>query len=158
MSSQEEGVQLVEVQESHLEVFFRNQQDTEANDLAKVFPRDRDDFEAHWARIMSNPKTIARTILYDDEVAGNINAFWIESELYVGYWIDRAHWGKGIATKALSGILKIVESRPIWARVATGNAGSIRVLERNGFVKIGEEESPETERYAACVEGIYRLD
>ncbi len=146
------------MQRAHLEVFFQNQQDTEANDLAKVFPRDRDDFEAHWGRIMDDRETIARSIVYEGEVVGNINAFWVESEMNVGYWIEKVHWGKGIATRALRGLLEIVETRPIIARVAMGNAGSIRVLESNGFVKIAEEDSPGTDRYAACREGVFRLD
>ncbi len=146
------------MQRAHLEVFFLNQQDTEANDLAKVFPRDRDDFEAHWVRIMDDPETIARSIVYEGMVVGNINAYWVESQMNVGYWIDKAHWGKGIATRALRGLLEIVETRPIIARVAMGNAGSIRVLESNGFVKIAEEDSPGTDRYAPCREGVFRLD
>ncbi len=157
MSSHTGTVELVKVQRAHLEVFFRNQQDTEANDLAKVFPRDRDEFEAHWARIMDDPETIARSIVYEGEVVGNINAFWVESQMNVGYWIDKAHWGKGIATRALRGLLGIVEIRPIIARVAMGNVGSIRVLESNGFVKIAEEDSLGTDRYAPCREGVFRL-
>jgi RimJ/RimL family protein N-acetyltransferase len=158
VSKHQGTVNLVEVQQEHLEVFFRNQQDTEANDLAKVYPRDREDFEAHWARIMSNPEVVARSIFFAGEVVGNINAFWVESEMNVGYWIDKAHWGKGIATGALRGLLAIVEARPIIARVAMGNLGSIRVLESNGFVKIAEEDSPGTDRYAPCREGVFRLD
>jgi len=75
----------------------------------------------------------------------------------VGYWIDRSHWGKGIATRALEAFVSVVDIRPLHALVATSNLGSIRVLERCGFVKIGEKESLADERYAACVEAEYEL-
>ena len=75
----------------------------------------------------------------------------------VGYWIDRAHWGKGIATQALEAFVGTIDIRPLYAQVATSNIGSIRVLEKCGFVKIGEKESPEDERYAACIEAEYIL-
>ncbi|MBO6514240.1 MAG: GNAT family N-acetyltransferase [Phycisphaerales bacterium] len=158
MRDNPDTIDLVEVHQSHLDVFFQNQQDPEANELAKVFPRDRDDFDAHWLRIMSNPEVIARSIMFNGEVVGNINAFDVDDELNVGYWITKSHWGKGIATKALSDLLQIVQIRPIIARVAMNNTGSIRVLETNGFVKTTEVDSPATDRYAACLEGVYRLE
>lgn len=148
-------VELVEVEHKHLDVFYLNQQDSEANDLAKVFPRDRDDFDAHWARIMSNPEVIARTITFNGEVVGNINAFKVDSEMHVGYWIDKAHWGKGIATKALRGLLEIIGDVPLHALVAKNNIGSCKVLERCGFVKARERESDADKRYMACTECVY---
>lgn len=158
MSEQKGTVELIKVQPAHLEVFFRNQQDTEANDLAKVYPRDRDDFDAHWARIMSNPQVVARSILFGGSVVGNINAFYIDDDMYVGYWIDRGYWGKGIATRALAALIHLVDVRPLIARVAVENIGSIRVLERCGFVKTDEFDSAGDDRFVACVEADYRLE
>ena len=57
----------------------------------------------------------------------------------VGYWIDRAHWGKGVATTALSRFLEIERTRPLHAHAAKHNAGSIRVLQERGFDVIGGE-------------------
>lgn len=52
----------------------------------------------------------------------------------VGYWIAKEHWGKGIATQMLSQFLRIVPDRPLHAHVAKHNLGSIRVLEKCGFI------------------------
>ena len=99
---------------------------------------------------MSNPEVHARTIVHDGSAVGMINIFKVEDDWNVGYWIDRAWWGKGIASVALSSILQNVDVRPIKAIVATTNLGSIRVLERCGFVRDGGSESPGTSRYIAC--------
>jgi RimJ/RimL family protein N-acetyltransferase len=55
----------------------------------------------------------------------------------VSYWLDKAYWGRGIATSALSAFLLLIQERPVYARVATDNAASLRVLEKCGFVRIG---------------------
>ena len=39
-------------------------------------------------------------------------------EREVSYWIDRAHWGKGIATEALKQFLALVTIRPLYARAS----------------------------------------
>ena len=45
----------------------------------------------------------------------------------VGYWLGREFWGRGVATRALARFLGVVTGRPLHARVATNNQGSIRV-------------------------------
>ncbi len=56
----------------------------------------------------------------------------------VGYWIGREFWGRGLATQALAELLDVVDARPLHAYVAKNNVASIRVLEKCGFVKVGE--------------------
>ncbi|NQV07764.1 GNAT family N-acetyltransferase, partial [bacterium] len=55
------------------------------------------------------------------------------------YWIDRAHWGKGFATAALSAFLAEAPERPMMARAAADNAASVRVLEKCGFAVVGHD-------------------
>ena len=52
------------------------------------------------------------------------------------------HWGKGVATKAVSAFLRQVETRPLYAHVAKHNVASLRVLEKCGFRIVEEEEPP----------------
>jgi RimJ/RimL family protein N-acetyltransferase len=106
-----------------------------------AFPsRERDAFMTHWDRILTNPSVISRTVLLDDAVAGNIAAFDYEGRREVGYWIGREWWGRGVATRALVEFLAVETSRPIYAGVALNNAGSIRVLEKCGFARCGEQD------------------
>lgn len=58
--------------------------------------------------------------------------------LELGYWIGEPYWGRGIASAAVRSILEFGFSQPginrIFAGVLETNAGSKRVLEKNGFV------------------------
>jgi len=47
--------------------------------------------------------------------------------------------GRGIATEALSAFLRLEQTRPLHAGVATHNAASIRVLQKCGFTLLGPE-------------------
>ncbi len=99
-------------------------------------PNDRDAFQAHWARISALPTVVHRTILADDAVAGYVAKFEHEELPEVCYVLGREHWGRGIATRALSMLIEEVEVRPLYASVAHDNIGSRRVLEKCGFREI----------------------
>ena len=133
-------VLLRDVKRADLPLFFDHQADPVANRMAAFLARNRPAFMAHWqTRVLGEVAVIKRTILYRDQVAGNIVCFEQAGRRLVGYWIGRPFWGKGIATAALSEFLALVVERPLHALVAKHNAGSIRVLEKCGFVLSGEE-------------------
>jgi RimJ/RimL family protein N-acetyltransferase len=75
------------------------------------------------------------------EVVGSIASWQTDGERDVGYWIGRAHWGKGIASAALRAFLHVDRTRPLAAHVAEHNVGSRRVLEKCGFVVDHEERA-----------------
>jgi RimJ/RimL family protein N-acetyltransferase len=54
-------------------------------------------------------------------------------EWEVGYWIVREFWGRGVATRALSGFLRLEARRPLYASVAHHNVDSIKALQNCGF-------------------------
>ena len=59
----------------------------------------------------------------------------------LGYWIARSHWGQGIATEAVRGILEVARSigiRRIEAGHFTDNPASGRVMRKVGFRATGE--------------------
>ena len=91
------------------------------------------------------------------EVAGNIVGFPHGGEREVGYWIGRPYWGRGVATAALRMFLGHERTRPLFAHVATHNAGSIRVLEKNGFVRCGEEQGWPDAEGEVIDEFVFRL-
>jgi RimJ/RimL family protein N-acetyltransferase len=59
----------------------------------------------------------------------------------VGYWLGRAHWGRGIATRSLAGLTRHGFERlllvRLFAGVFAGNDASARVLENCGYVREG---------------------
>lgn len=77
---------------------------------------------------------ITRTIVVGGEVVGSIGSWEADGERAVGFWVGRAHWGKGYATAALGAYLDVDPHRPMYAHVADHNVGSRRVLEKCGFV------------------------
>lgn len=140
-----------------LPMLFEQQLDLEANQMAVTNPRDRAAFEAHWERVLANPGTVARAIVADGELAGQISCFQSEGLDCVGYWIAKEHWGRGIAGRALALLLAEVVKRPLFAQAARTNGRSLRVLERCGFRVIAHRHAPATERFPACEETVLRL-
>ena len=107
-----------------------------------VFPaREREAFDAHWRRVLANEHNVVRVIEVDGEVAGNIGSWEQDGQRFVGYWLGRRFWGRGLATAALGELVQQLEVRPLHAWVATSNVGSIRVLEKCGFVKVDSRTS-----------------
>lgn len=158
MSSGTGRISLRAVQAEDLATIFRYQLDEEANRVAVARARDESAFRAHWQRVLDDPAVIARVIDCEGEVVGDVSTFVGDGKRWLGYWIDRAHWGMGIASEAVRLLLLEVEERPLYARVASSNAGSLRVLERNGFVALERVWFEGDERFPACEETVYRLD
>jgi RimJ/RimL family protein N-acetyltransferase len=133
------NVQLRNVLETDLPIFFEQQLDPEAAQMAAFPARNREAFMTHWTRIMVDETVLIRTILFDGNVAGNIVSFIQLAEREVGYWLGKEYWGKGIATRALEQFLELIETRPLYAHVAKHNIGSRRVLEKCGFTISAED-------------------
>ncbi|CAG0932719.1 diamine N-acetyltransferase [Thermoflexales bacterium] len=133
-------VHLRDVIESDLPVFFEQQRDPAAIQMAAFPARERAAFMAHWTKIMADETITLKTILCDEQVAGNIVSWQQNDEREVGYWLGKEYWGKGLATQALAEFLKQVTQRPLYAHVAKHNLASIRVLEKCGFVRHSEDD------------------
>ncbi|WP_431772791.1 GNAT family N-acetyltransferase [Streptomyces cucumeris] len=136
------AVRLREVTREDLPVLFDFHRDPEAIRMAAFTaedPGDREAFDARWERILDDDAVLKRTVLYGGRVAGNVMSFEQFGDPSVGYWIGREHWGRGVATRALAAFLELVPDRPLYARAAKDNTGSLRVLEKCGFTVSGEE-------------------
>ncbi|MCC6792917.1 MAG: GNAT family N-acetyltransferase, partial [Thermomicrobiales bacterium] len=119
-------VQLRTVTNDDLLIFFKQQIDQIACEMAAFPSRDLIPFMAHWERVMRDPSVSSRTILCDGEIAGNIVSYGPATERCIGYWIGRAFWGQGVATSALRDYLEIELVRPLIAFVAEHNVASMR--------------------------------
>jgi RimJ/RimL family protein N-acetyltransferase len=91
-------------------------------------------------------------------VAGHIAHFEQFGEPEVGYWIGKEYWGKGIATQALSEFLKVIKTRPLYARAVKDNMASIRVLEKCGFKIFSEDNGFANARGEVVEEYILKLE
>ncbi|GGP94816.1 ribosomal-protein-alanine N-acetyltransferase [Actinomadura coerulea] len=84
-------------------------------------------------------------ILVDGQIAGRITLNNILrgplQSCFVGYWVARAHAGRGVATEAVRQALDVafgaLRLHRVEAFTRVDNLASQRVLERNGFTPVG---------------------
>ena len=133
-------MKLRDVTEADLPIFFEHQREPDANRMAVFPPRERDAFMVHWrTKVLGNAANKKKAIIVGDDVVGNILSWEQDGKRFVGYWIGSAYWNRGIATTALWEFVTACEkTRPLYAFVAAHNTGSIRVLEKAGFRRVGE--------------------
>jgi RimJ/RimL family protein N-acetyltransferase len=139
-----EIIALRNVEDADLDILFDQMRDPEAVHMAAFTaedPNDRAAFDAHMRRVRSTPENLLRAVTLDKEFVGTVGSFVIDGDTEVTYWIDRRYWGRGIATRALELLLEIETTRPVHARAASDNPGSLRVLAKVGFVPVGTEMS-----------------
>jgi RimJ/RimL family protein N-acetyltransferase len=156
----EQSVTLRPLRESDVDALFRHMSDPESVRMAAFTaedPNDRQRFDAHMSRVMTSPENTNRAIVWQGDVVGSIASFVVDGQTEVTYWVDRARWGRGIASQALALLLAEVRTRPLYARAASDNAGSLRVLQKAGFQIIGTEVSYAPGRAAEIEETILRL-
>ena len=151
------AIRLRDVTHDDLPRIYEMQLDLESNRLAVTIPRSAVAFDALWSKVLQDPNVTAKVILVGEVLVGHISCFKMDGLDSVGYWIDKAFWGKGIATQALQLLLKAVTSRPLYAQVATSNIASLRVLQKCGFVVEQVHVAPASDRYPECEVAVLLL-
>jgi len=162
VSGQAAPIVLREIEDRDLDVLFEHSTDREAIRMAAFTSADPDDrgaFDARWARLRRDRSTTNKAVETEGRVVGYIASFDLDGRREVTYWIGRQDWGKGIATRALHEFLATIETaRPLYARAASDNVGSIRVLEKCGFTRVGTDRGFAHGRDAEVDEVVLRLD
>ena len=154
------NITLTKTEKDDLNAFFQFQLDEEANYLAAFTAKDPNDKTAYinkYSKFLTDPTINMQTIKIDEVIVGSIAKFIMEDKAGITYWIDKGFWGQGIATTALSNFLKTEQARPIYGHVAFDNYGSQKVLEKCGFVKIGNDKGFANGRQEEVEEYIYQL-
>ena len=132
-------IELRPVADDDIETFYEHQTDPEASAMAAFPIRERPVVFESWQRNLAREDNVSRTIVVDGVVAGNIVSWKDDDRRLIGYWVGREFWGRGVATAALGLFVAEVAERPLFAFVAASNVASIRVLEKNGFVRTTHE-------------------
>jgi len=153
-------VTLRELEDADLDALFEFMRDPESVWMAAFThedPDDREAFDAHMRKVRARPDTTNLAILADGRMVGTIASFEMEGDLEITYWIDRAVWGQGIAGQAVRLLLERVTVRPLHARAASDNAGSLKVLTKAGFEVVGTDVGYAAARKAEIEETVLRL-
>lgn len=154
------SVTLREVRDDDLEALFELESDVAGSDMIAFLPRepgDRAAFDAHWARIRTDPESLIWIIEDDGRFAGYALSFLMGGERQIGYWIVQQLWGRGIATAAVDRMLDLIPERPLWASTVDDNLGSQRVLQKAGFVFQHVERTHAARRGTEVDERVFRL-
>lgn len=151
-------VRLREIKEADLPRLYEFNLDADSNRLAMTISRSADAFAAHWKKVLADSNVVAKAILVGNVLAGSISCFKLDGVSNVGYWLGKDFWGKGVASRALDLLLKEFQPRPLYARAATTNRASLRVLQKCGFVVQGVQWSPADHRYLECEETLLVLE
>jgi RimJ/RimL family protein N-acetyltransferase len=155
------NVSLRPLEDRDLDAIYQQVTDPESIRMAAFTAEDQTDRSAflnRMSRIRANASASNRVIDVDGAIVGTIASFRIDDQLEVTYWVDRAHWGTGIASAALQILLAETAERPVFARAASDNVASLRVLEKAGFRRIGIDRGYAPGRGEEIGETILRLD
>lgn len=160
MTTKKLDIKLRPTEIADLDFLFQFQLDKEGGYLAAFMPKDPTDKAAYLAKyrkLLSDPTVNNQTVIVDNIIIGSIAKFVMEGDTEITYWIDRKFWGQGIATKVLNEFLVIETTRPVFGRVAFDNFGSQKVLEKCGFIKVGNDKGFANARQKEIEEFIYKL-
>jgi RimJ/RimL family protein N-acetyltransferase len=97
------NVSLRPLEDRDLDTIYQQVSDPESVRMAAFTAEDQTDRRAflnRMSRLRADPGVSHRVIDVDGAVAGTIGSFRIDNQLEVTYWVDRAQWGKGIASAA----------------------------------------------------------
>lgn len=149
-----EQVSLRAVDEADLEVFHAQEHDPESARRSNFPPREREAFMAHWkSKVLGDPSILVRAVTVDGVLAGNLVAWWEEDRRFLGYWLGREYWGRGVGTQALALFLDVETNRPLYADPFAENTGSVRLLEKHGFRRTGTVLHGEAEHIMLVLDG-----
>jgi RimJ/RimL family protein N-acetyltransferase len=153
-------VELRELRDEDLPVLHRYLSDPEVGRMAAFGagrPQTWSEFSEHWAKVRGSPDTLVRAVVWNGEVTGYVSRFPLFGKPSVAYEYGRPFWGRGIATRALGLFLATDTLRPLYARAAKDNLGSVRVLEKCGFKVTSEELSFAKARGREIPELVFEL-
>jgi len=154
-------IELRDVEDTDLDSLFEQMRDPESVRMAAFTSTDPDDraaFDAHMRKIRTMPGVLNKAITCDGVFVGTVASFVMDGDTEVTYWIDREYWGRGIASLALGLLLELEKTRPVYARAASDNLGSLRVLAKAGFVPTGSEVAYANARRGEIEETILQLE
>jgi len=99
-------------------------------------------------RAILSPELEAANGNVSDRLIGVISIEWREAGSrtgwHLGYWLEEAHWGKGIMTDAVNAVVarffSVMMGETLYSSVMADNPGSLRIQGKLGFDVTGVED------------------
>lgn len=119
-----------------------------------------------WLRSVSLGETTFAVLRPSDGAFLGCVGFWLgkgdDSETFeLGYWIGREYWNQGYATAAVAKVLESARRMGVeclQALVRSENLASIKVLEKSGFIFLGEVQRDQPMRGGMQTLDLYERD
>lgn len=99
------------------------------------------------AVFLNNPFVFAVVLKSTGSVIGTVGFTQNDGKKFIGYSLKKSFWGRGLMTEAVSKLLEFAKRRGItqvYADVYDYNMRSVKVLIKNGFIKVPNGEFEET--------------
>jgi RimJ/RimL family protein N-acetyltransferase len=99
-------------------------------------------------RAILSPELEAANGNVSDRLIGIVSIEWREAGSrtgwHLGYWLDEAHWGRGIMTDAVNAVVarffSVMMGETLFSSVMADNPGSLRIQGKLGFDVTGVED------------------
>ncbi|NRA72982.1 MAG: GNAT family N-acetyltransferase [Gammaproteobacteria bacterium] len=125
--------------------------------ITGAIPQPYTETDAQWWVNNSMNSEFTKAVEFNGTFVGCISAkrgeFEYSRSAELGYWIGREFWNQGIATQAVQEftelLFKTTNIVRLFVSVVSINTGSIRILDKNGYVLEGilKQSSCKNERY-----------
>ena len=97
--------------------------------------------------IAQRPDERPYAITLNDQFVGVVGFTFHDGQLpELGYWLGEPHWGKGIMSEAVKGLIEAAFATHLFPRIKSralaSNDGSLNVLTKAGFIPTGEGTDP----------------
>lgn len=147
------SVSLVALKPEHAAVYHRQVLHPDVWRLADLEPlADLEDVEDYIRSMLDAPNRVGHAIVHTD--LGFVGAIVLRHNgptARLLYWVGRRFWGKGVATAAVRQQIALLRGHPtiqqVTAEIFAGNAPSMRVLEKCGFVAATQKAEQRSRRY-----------
>ena len=157
---QSDQLRLRDLQGADFDQIFEDQRDPQARHMAAFAapdPEDREAFDRKWRQLLADDSITTRALELGGEFVGYLISFEQAGDRQVGYWISKAYWGRGLATRGLRLFRGELGTRPLHACVVEDNLASQRVLRKCGFSPVGDRRAHAHGRGAEVREILFEL-
>ena len=162
-----EKIALRERNRQHVQIYFQKTRDEEILCMIPSGAKSLEDALALYeASLQKGANSYGRTIYCNDEYIGDIWCYCLDVKANPNAMLsfcifEKAYWHKGIATIAISLFIEEISEKfhvtSLGAFLYTDNAGSIRVLEKNGFT-VKEKWIEDGRESCYCEANIRRIE